>query len=451
MSLINELFLRYGVKSDTELYLKKTDSKEIQHKGMPGGIGVPTLVKLTADKCKELCDESGLEYLPGYENRVIERIVTTEAPDRDGDIVRAKGIDNRSYRKNPVILFAHNKGSIPIGNSIKEWMEKSISGWKSWDLFLDNSVDTTGWSDLIFRFVKSGAMPGASIGFIPVEAKHDHSPEERSKIGLGKWGVEYLKIEKLEHSACAVPSNQEALIAHLKSVDISMALKNINKNDFDIMSKSDMVNDDIIDIFKTKLFSGEKTFSLPELTIPKDKNIENEDDDGESIEEKDVTKPYPNEHAARIKDPSEFKEDSFKNKKIEDGIRIIIGKLKDGGETMVTQAYRFDVKKFTAEEAKIWLKDHKIKYIKFEAATGKEVNQPIINMNISMDNISVEISNITKKIEDLNKSVERFEKSLIEKCDSLMTTIEKSMSAIEQKNTQISLYDRSEIENIFKM
>jgi len=81
--------------------------------------------------------------------------------------------------------------------------------------------------------------------------------------------------------------------------------------------------------------------------------------------------PYPNEHSARVKRPGDFKEESFRRMTIAPGISIIIGRLK--GETAATtQAYRFDRTKFTAAEAKAWLKEHDIKYISFEAATGKE-------------------------------------------------------------------------------
>jgi hypothetical protein len=79
--------------------------------------------------------------------------------------------------------------------------------------------------------------------------------------------------------------------------------------------------------------------------------------------------PYPNEHSARIRNPEDFEKDSFRRKNIETGIDIIIGKLK-GKTTTTTQAYRFKKDKFTADEAKKWLKDHDIKYIKFEAASG---------------------------------------------------------------------------------
>lgn len=85
--------------------------------------------------------------------------------------------------------------------------------------------------------------------------------------------------------------------------------------------------------------------------------------------------PYPNEHAARVRQPGDFEKDSFRRKTIATGIDIIIGKLKGGDGSMVTQAYRFNAKVFTADEAKKWLKDHKISYISFEAASGKMENE----------------------------------------------------------------------------
>jgi len=80
------------------------------------------------------------------------------------------------------------------------------------------------------------------------------------------------------------------------------------------------------------------------------------------------TKPYPNEHSARVRDPEDFIPESFRRKNIEDGIDIIIGKLKGGDGSMVVQAYRFDAEKFTPAQAKKWLNDHDIDYILFEEA-----------------------------------------------------------------------------------
>lgn len=87
--------------------------------------------------------------------------------------------------------------------------------------------------------------------------------------------------------------------------------------------------------------------------------------------------PYPNEHAARVRDPGDFEKGSFRSKTLpkgEDGkggVRMIIGRLK--GETTTTaQSYRFPADLYTPEEAKAWLKENDVKYIAFEQATGEK-------------------------------------------------------------------------------
>jgi hypothetical protein len=92
--------------------------------------------------------------------------------------------------------------------------------------------------------------------------------------------------------------------------------------------------------------------------------------EGVAIAIADVLRPYPNEHAARVREPGDFKPDSFRRKNIADGVDIIIGKLKAGGDSMVTQAYRFKADVFTADEARAWLKKNDIKFISFEPANG---------------------------------------------------------------------------------
>jgi hypothetical protein len=84
-------------------------------------------------------------------------------------------------------------------------------------------------------------------------------------------------------------------------------------------------------------------------------------------------KPYPSEHAARMREPGDFDEKSFRriNDKFGKGIHAIFGKLK-GDDSMTLQAIRFDAAKFTVEQAKKWLTEHKLKPIKFEPAEKPE-------------------------------------------------------------------------------
>lgn len=79
--------------------------------------------------------------------------------------------------------------------------------------------------------------------------------------------------------------------------------------------------------------------------------------------------PYPREHAARIKSPRSFQKRTFRSKSIGKGIRLIVAK-KCSRCSMETQAVRFDVCRFTAAKARAWLKKHKMRPMRFEAATG---------------------------------------------------------------------------------
>jgi phage head maturation protease len=232
----------------------------------------PKIVQITEDECRKLCDAVGFTFKTGYEKRVIERIVTTETVDRDGDIVRCKGVDNKEYRSEPVILFAHDKYNVPVGRSLKEWIDNTINGWRSWDMYFNTDIDTTGKSDLVFRMVNSGAMRGGSIGFIPKEVKYDHSNEDRIKLGLGKYGVEFVKVKKIEHSVCSIPANQEALAASLKSLDSKILKGALTKSDLDTMEKNNMLEGNMIDVFYSVL-GVQKTIIMPP-TAPVEKEKE---------------------------------------------------------------------------------------------------------------------------------------------------------------------------------
>lgn len=76
--------------------------------------------------------------------------------------------------------------------------------------------------------------------------------------------------------------------------------------------------------------------------------------------------PYPNEHSARIMEPSRFEKFRRENDRFDKGIDVIWGIFKDG--SIEIQAIRFDIKVFTPEKAKAWLQEQKYSPIKFEEA-----------------------------------------------------------------------------------
>lgn len=82
-------------------------------------------------------------------------------------------------------------------------------------------------------------------------------------------------------------------------------------------------------------------------------------------------KPFPNEHAARLRSPNLYKRFRRQNDRFGAGVDAIWGVRKDNDKVEL-QALRFDKTKFTVAAAKKWLKDHDYTAIRFEPATAKD-------------------------------------------------------------------------------
>lgn len=95
----------------------------------------------------------------------------------------------------------------------------------------------------------------------------------------------------------------------------------------------------------------------------------------ENIDEFEIidSKPYANEHSARITDPGKYDEFRRENNKFKDGIHAIWGIILKPKRKSELQAIRFDKDKYSVAEAKKWLKDNDIEYIAFEPAKGKDL------------------------------------------------------------------------------
>lgn len=135
--------------------------------------------------------------------RTLVGIASTEVIDRYGDIVKQDGWILDNFKKNPVMLWAHNYHDLPIAKIV----DVNVSDGK---LTFKAQFPKPGLNELadkIFELFKDGVLNAFSVGFIPVE----YEPNEHG-------GYTYTKQELLEISAVTVPANQEALAMALKSI-----------------------------------------------------------------------------------------------------------------------------------------------------------------------------------------------------------------------------------------
>jgi HK97 family phage major capsid protein/HK97 family phage prohead protease len=92
--------------------------------------------------------------------------------------------------------------------------------------------------------------------------------------------------------------------------------------------------------------------------------------------EAEQDRPYPNEHAARLRDPSQYDRFRRRNNAAGRGIDFIFG-IKSGESGAELQAIRFRLSSYTAAEARKWLSDNDYDPIEFEEATNERTHEPV--------------------------------------------------------------------------
>ena len=51
-------------------------------------------------------------------DHIAEATISTAGRDREGDEIVSSGIDTESFLKNPVVLYAHDYKSLPVGRAL---------------------------------------------------------------------------------------------------------------------------------------------------------------------------------------------------------------------------------------------------------------------------------------------------------------------------------------------
>jgi len=121
---------------------------------------------------------------------------------RDGVSVDIDGMDFSNYRKNPVVLFAHDysgrteSSGLPIGRTVS--LDRTPDGRIRADFeFLSGDP----FADRVRNAWNRGFLRGASIGWRAIEAR----TSERAR------GLRIVKSELIEWSIVAVPADPDAL------------------------------------------------------------------------------------------------------------------------------------------------------------------------------------------------------------------------------------------------
>jgi HK97 family phage prohead protease len=140
----------------------------------------------------------------------ITALVSTAAWDRQDEVLLPEGANFKNFRKNPVVMWAHDYSKPPIGRAA--WIKNTADGILAKTIFAD-----TPFAQEIFGLYKGGFMKAFSIGFIP--KAHDQGDGDK------KPRRTYTDWEVIEYSAVPVPCNPEALALAMQKGMISDEVK----------------------------------------------------------------------------------------------------------------------------------------------------------------------------------------------------------------------------------
>lgn len=144
--------------------------------------------------------------------RRITFAVSTAGRDRDGDIIDQSGWDVAEYRRNPVVLWAHDGSQPPIARA----EEINVEGGRLVSTARFATREEYAFADTVFQLYKGGYLSGVSVGFMPDEL--DLIEGENP----GDIGFRFRRQTLLEYSAVPIPSNPEALVvARAKGIDVT--------------------------------------------------------------------------------------------------------------------------------------------------------------------------------------------------------------------------------------
>lgn len=146
--------------------------------------------------------------------------ITEESPDRAGDIVLARGMDDSHFQLNPIVTFNHLYDQPPVGRSLwrRRVKEGTLVGVKAKTHYPPRPASWTGsdWPpDFAFELIKAGLLRGKSIGFFPLKLRTPTAGQIEQYPELKN--VRYIIEEWLlaEYACCVLPTQPNAVVEQI--------------------------------------------------------------------------------------------------------------------------------------------------------------------------------------------------------------------------------------------
>jgi len=322
-------------------------------------------------------------------SRVLRFVGTTATRDREGDELLLEGWDFKSFRKNPVVLWAHDYRSPPVGRAVKvsrETVAPDTEGWV-FDVEFASSRHNPK-AEEVYNLVKDGFLNTVSVGFRSLESEMIDASSEDEKKRQKKEpdtypGRVFKKKELLELSLVPVPANPEALMlaqskglkvpdevaaeldrfrarkAIQKTMEIKRRLREIAEEDDETMPEDTTVTVNVEgDIKKTVAEAMEESHdyivSVVREVIAESVGSQGDSDGDEMNDNSDRWTENDTEIRFVVRSEDEFDEGTFRRIPVRKSSPRVTAVSGVSGGRLCVGELRFPVDEWTKEDAQAW-------------------------------------------------------------------------------------------------
>lgn len=149
-----------------------------------------------------------------------EAIITTDAIDRDGEVVVPQGMNSTEFEKNPVLFWNHDY-SQPVGKCLSLKREPHRIRGEFRFAQRPDGFDGAYFPQFVASLVAQGVVRGVSIGYMPEDGgMRKATPDDRVRYGPQVHTV-FSKWRLLEVSVAPLQANPEALVSAIRKGAVS--------------------------------------------------------------------------------------------------------------------------------------------------------------------------------------------------------------------------------------
>jgi HK97 family phage prohead protease len=137
--------------------------------------------------------------------REVVAVISTDAIDRDGEVVSPKGMKKKHFAGNPVVMVNHDYQTPPVGKAL--WVKADGNRI----LAKYTITDKTQLGRDVFALIQDGILSAHSIGFISNYSSKPTTKEVNERPDLKGAKLIHRDWNLLEFSVVGIPANPEAL------------------------------------------------------------------------------------------------------------------------------------------------------------------------------------------------------------------------------------------------